>query len=68
MIMNNPTLTTNRLHFEDLSWQRFEELVFEIVYRKYKWGELSPIGQKGKDGGVDIWGVDTEETTWYIQC
>lgn len=66
--MNNPTRTTNNLHFEDLPWQRFEELVFEIVYRKYKWGELSPIGQKGKDGGVDIWGVDTEETTWYIQC
>lgn len=66
--MNSPTHTTNRLHFEDLSWQRFEDLVFEIVNRKYKWDELSPIGQKGKDGGVDILGVDKDGTTWYIQC
>lgn len=66
--MNSPTHTTNRLHFEDLSWQHFEDLVFEIVNRKYNWDELSPIGQKGKDGGVDILGVDKDGTTWYIQC
>lgn len=67
-LMNNPTSTTNKLHFDDLSWQRFEDLVFEIVYRKCKWKEIASIGQKGKDGGVDIMGVDNEGTTWYIQC
>lgn len=66
--MNNPTRTTNKLHFDDLSWKRFEELVFEIVYTRYKWDELSPIGQMGKDGGVDILGVDKDGSTWYIQC
>lgn len=66
--MNNPTCTINRLHFEDLSWQQFEDIVFDIVHSKYNWKELYPIGQKGGDGGVDIWGVDTNGTTWYIQC
>ena len=66
--MNSTTRTTNRIHFEDLSWQQFEDIVFDIVHRKYNWKELYPIGQKGGDGGVDILGVDTNGTTWYIQC
>lgn len=68
MIMNSSTRTTNRVHFEDLSWQQFEDIVFDIVHRKYNWKELYPIGKKGSDGGVDIMGVDTNGTTWYIQC
>ena len=42
--------------------------MFDIVHRNYIWKELYPIGQKGCDGGVDILGVDTNGTTWYIQC
>ena len=68
IIMNNQTQTTNRLHFEDLDWRHFEQLSYEILYREKKWKKLDPIGLKGNDNGVDILGIDKEETTWYIQC
>jgi len=67
-LMNNPTSTTNKLHFEDLDWRRFEQLTYEILYREKKWERLDPIGLKGNDDGVDILGVDKEGITWYIQC
>lgn len=66
--MNNPTRTTNNLHFEDLHWCQFEQLAYEILYREKEWEKLDPIGLKGNDDGVDILGVDKEESTWYIQC
>lgn len=66
--MNNPTRTICNLHFEDLDWRRFEQLVYEILYREKEWRNLDPIGLKGNDGGVDILGIDKEGSTWYIQC
>lgn len=68
MMMNNSTITSNHLHFEDLDWRRFEELTYEILYREREWERLDPIGLKGNDDGVDILGVDKEGITWYIQC
>ena len=66
--MINPTRTINRLHFEDLDWRRFENLVYEIEYRENSWKNLDPIGLTGNDGGVDILGKDKNGYTWYIQC
>lgn len=66
--MNNPTRTTNRLYFEDLDWRQFEQLSYEILYREKEWEKLDSIGLKGNDNGVDIFGIDKEGTTWYIQC
>lgn len=68
MVSINPTRTTNNLHFEDLDWHRFEQLVYEILYREKEWKYLDPIGLKGSDGGVDILGVDKEGVSWYVQC
>ena len=65
---NNPTRTTNKLHFEDLDWRRFENLTYELIHREYEWKELNAIGQTGNDGGVDILGIDIKGVTWYIQC
>ena len=66
--MNNSTISSNHLHFEDLDWRQFEQLTYEILYREKKWDRLDPIGLKGNDDGVDILGVDKEGITWYIQC
>ena len=68
MNMSTPTRTTNRLHFEDLDWRRFENLSYELLHRECEWKELNPIGQMGNDGGVDIIGIDNKGGTWYVQC
>lgn len=57
-----------KLRYEDISWNDFESLVYELLYRESVWKRTAPIGQSGNDGGVDIWAVDKEDTTWYVQC
>jgi hypothetical protein len=67
-----PTKTINRIHFEDLSPSRFEDLCEALVYRTNRWLEMNHIGRMGKDGGIDIQSVQELESgakrTWYIQC
>lgn len=55
--MPNPSVTTNRLHFEDLEPRRFEELGYQLLHRLYKWERLDHTGVCGNDGGIDIYGI-----------
>lgn len=64
---NNPTKTTNRLHFEDLDPFRFEDLGRELLDAKYSWKRLDPIGGEGSDDGVDIFGITSTGEPCYIQ-
>lgn len=66
-----PTKTTNNLHFEDLSPERFEDLIRDIFYKERKWLELYPYGKKGKDGGIDILAIEENngiKIVWAVQC
>ena len=54
MIMHNPTRTTNRLHFEYLETHRFEDLAYELLYRKEVWKRIDNFGRSGSDDGIDI--------------
>lgn len=78
-----PSRTINRLHFEDLDPQRFEDLVRQLIYGFREWTVLEAIGASGNDGGVDIRGVELvhrpsvgddsegeadELRTWFAQC
>ena len=66
-----PTKTTNNLHFEDLSPERFEDLIRDIFYNEKKWLELYPYGKKGKDGGIDILAIEENNgrrIVWGVQC
>jgi hypothetical protein len=66
-----PTKTTNNLHFEDLSPERFEDLIRDIFYNEKKWLELYPYGKKGKDDGIDILAIEDNngiKMTWAVQC
>lgn len=65
--MTLPTITTNRLHFEDLEPRRFEELGYNLLHRIYKWDRLDHTGVCGNDGGVDIYGVTTDGIPCYCQ-
>ena len=55
--MPNPSVTTNRLHFEDLEPRRFEELGYQLLHRLYKWERLDHTGVCGNDGGIDMIGI-----------
>lgn len=64
-----PTETTNRLHFEDLSPERFEDLGTNIVKRMCTWKNINPFARTGGDDGIDT--RATEESSnkvWCIQC
>lgn len=65
--MSTPTITTNRLHFEDLEPRRFEELGYQLLSRLYKWDRLDHTGVCGNDGGVDIYGVTIDGIHSYCQ-
>ncbi len=65
--MMTPTTTTNRLHFEDLEPRRFEEFGFQLLHRLFKWKRLDHTGVCGNDGGVDIYGVTTDNVPCYCQ-
>ncbi len=64
--------TYSRLHFEDLDYRRFEDLVFNILFRSKKWHKLNHLGSSGADGGIDIEGIqkktDNEFVRTLIQC
>lgn len=67
-----PTKTINKLHFEDLSPSRFEDLSLAIVYRLNRWLEINHYGRSGNDEGIDILAIQELENnfckTWFIQC
>ena len=68
MIMHNPTRTTNRLHFEDLDPHRFEDLAYELLYRKEVWKRIDNFGRSGADDGIDIFCEDSNGEKWFCQC
>ncbi len=59
--------TVHRIHFSDRSGTEFERLTFAFVSRQKEWSAINWLGETGKDGGRDIWGVHNEETYCY-QC
>lgn len=67
-----PTKTINKLHFEDLSFSRFEDLCLAIIYRLDRWEEIYHYGRSGKDDGIDIHAIqhleDMPRKNWFIQC
>ena len=67
-----PTTTTNRLHFDDLDFRRFEDLCHAMVFPLREWLEMSHFGRSGSDGGIDINAIEQTEDglqrQWAIQC
>ncbi|SAL86947.1 hypothetical protein AWB68_08213 [Caballeronia choica] len=70
--MAPPSRTTNRLHFEDLSPSRFEDLSLALVYRLHRWEEIHHDGRSGADDGVDIRAMELAKDgsirVWAVQC
>ena len=66
--MNTPTRTTNKLHFEDIEPHRFEDLAYELLYRKQEWKRIDNWGRCGSDDGIDIYCEDKEGLKWFCQC
>ena len=70
--MNKYTKTINKLHFEDLSPIRFEDLTLNLVYPLNKWRVINHYGASGNDDGIDIYAEDELENgsrrIWFIQC
>lgn len=65
--MPNPSVTINRLHFEDLEPRRFEELGYQLLHRLYKWERLDHTGVCGNDGGIDMYGIKKDGVHCYCQ-
>lgn len=66
-----PTRTINKIHFDDLSFSRFEDMCVQVVYRMRSWSSIQHFGRKGKDRGVDIYTEITEDNVsekWFVQC
>ena len=66
--MNTPTRTTNRIHFDDLDPHRFEDLAYELLYRKEVWKRIDNFGRSGSDDGIDIFCEDDNGNIWFCQC
>ncbi|BDC46037.1 restriction endonuclease [Paraburkholderia terrae] len=70
--MTRPTRTINKLHFEDLSAGRFEDLSLALVYRLRRWQDIHHDGRTGADDGVDIRAIeaasDNSLRVWFVQC
>lgn len=66
--MNTPTKTTNKLHFEDLDPHRFEDLAYEVLYRKQEWARIENWGKSGSDDGIDIYCEELNGEKWFGQC
>ena len=60
--------TINKLHFEDLDPHRFEDLVYDILFRNKSWNIIENWGKSGSDGGVDIYCEDSTGQKWFCQC
>ncbi len=58
MAMRHVSRTLNPLHFEDLEPHRFEDLVRQLAHGFRPWRYLDATGRQGRDGGVDIRGVE----------
>jgi hypothetical protein len=67
-----PSRTTNRIHFSDLSAQRFEDLCLALVHPLHPWIDIRHYGRVGADRGVDIEARermdDGVERVWFVQC
>jgi len=50
--------TYGPIHFEDLEHRRFEDLVFNVLYRSKKWYKLNHLGRTGDDNGIDVEGLE----------
>jgi len=48
------TRTYGPFHFEDLSPERFEDLIRELVYDFRNWQSIEATGKGGSDDGMDI--------------
>lgn len=59
--------TTHPLHFEDLSWNEFERMIFAYITKLRNWKSIDWYGQKGSDSGRDIWG-EFEGESYCYQC
>jgi hypothetical protein len=66
------TRTTGKLHFDDLSPQRFEDLSLAMVYRLSHWSDIYHYGKVGADDGIDIYAEEEldngKKRIWNIQC
>lgn len=60
--MSPTTRTLNPLHFEDLEPHRFEDLVRQLAYGFRPWRNLEAVGRLGRDGGMDIRGIEILES------
>lgn len=68
----NVSRTTNKIHFDDLSDRRFEDLCLQVIYRHKLWEEIHHDGRLGADRGSDIRAIERIENGairyWCIQC
>lgn len=67
-----PTRTINKIHFSDLSPDRFEDLCLSLIYALERWEEINHFGRLGTDDGIDIQTIQKSENDtkreWIIQC
>ena len=56
--MATASRTINPLHFEDFEPHRFEDLIRQLAYRFRRWRYLDATGHLGRDGGLDIRGIE----------
>jgi hypothetical protein len=68
MVMPNPAIYVQPIHFEDFDGAQFERLVFAYHARTEKWKSLEWYGQAGSDLGRDIWGIGRDGETVCVQC
>jgi hypothetical protein len=58
--------SVSKIHFGDRSPAEFERLVFAYALRQKNWTSIEWLGEVGKDGGRDIWGVYRRQTYCYL--
>jgi len=66
--MDTPTRTTNKLHFEDIEPHRFEDLAYDLLYRKQEWKRIDNWGRCGSDDGIDVYCEELTGQKWFCQC
>ena len=70
MNQSNITATRHMLHFEDLSPENFERMVFWLVKRSGEFSEAQHFGGAGDKGRDVLAYIHTGKgrEKWYIQC
>lgn len=58
--------TVHPIHFDELSWNQFEWLIYAFVKRLRTWDDLNWFGQLGHDEGEDIWGESAGKSYCYL--